>query len=189
MRLNVLHPIPHVVERGLVVHRVDQQNAHGSTVVRCDNKTTLVELDSACCRVLMLQGGLHMLQGHHPCCTHEQTLHNRRTARNCSETLLSCRVPYLKLDPLVVKQNLLDLEVNSAPGIRRHSMTSAIHQTSLTSSNINQEQAHRNFLSPDGRDEARGERILREPQEQTTLSNACTLQRKVTDLLWYPCPA
>lgn len=35
MCLDVLHPVPHIVERRLVVHGIHQENAHGSTVVCC----------------------------------------------------------------------------------------------------------------------------------------------------------
>lgn len=35
------------------------------------------------------------------------------TAGDCSEALLPCCVPYLQLHPLVVQEDLLDLEVNA----------------------------------------------------------------------------
>ncbi len=35
MLLNVAHPVPDVVEGGLICHIIDQEDAHGSSVVCC----------------------------------------------------------------------------------------------------------------------------------------------------------
>jgi hypothetical protein len=66
--IDLSHPIADVVERVLVGHVVDEQNAHGSSVVGCGNR---------------------------------------------AESLLSGRIPYLKLHLCIATHDRLDLEVNT----------------------------------------------------------------------------
>lgn len=45
------------------------------------------------------------------------------TAGDGAEALLACGVPYLQLDPFAIDQHLLDLEINTAVGAKRVSVS------------------------------------------------------------------
>lgn len=102
------------------------------------------------------------------------------TARDCPEALLTRGVPYLQLDQLVVYPNLLYFEVNP---VCTGEAGGAALELQLCARSWWGERPRLSDLvrtptvspqhSPNGGDEAGGEGILREAQEQATLSHAC----------------
>lgn len=122
MLLNVAHPIPDVVEGSLVRHIIHQQDAHGSSVVGCAKEDHRLQAGlswriscPAPWKLSRYRARRHRTANQQGSCCQFMVLSRCvPTASDCSEALLSCCVPYLKLDPLVVNKYFLDFEVNSA---------------------------------------------------------------------------
>lgn len=119
-------------------------------------------------------------------------MHNTRTAGDGPEALLARSVPNLQLHQLVVHHDLLDLEVNAAgmlglfvvswiacsqaPYKGKPTSLSArapITQGRLRGALINAHNRAPEKHSPNGGNEGRGERVLREAQQQAAFPHTC----------------
>ncbi len=90
-------------------------------------------------------------------------MHSRqRTTGNCAKPFLPSCVPDLQLDPFVVEEDLLDLEVDTASG---DGSLAAVG----SKANVHPPAIH----LPDGCDKAGSERVLGKPQQETTFADAC----------------
>ena len=156
--LDVAHPVSDVVEGRLVRDIVHKQDPHGSSVVSCTGRaaTGLLGSDTDQEETFLLQviGAAIFRQG------------AELTAGDGPEPLLACCVPYLKLDPLIVNEDFLYLEVNPA---RQDYFIVCF----LMPSEQGRQSQCVCWGIPNSGYEAGSEGVLREAQQQTALTNTC----------------